>query len=136
MSIILSAMMSEDDFLEHAGVKGMKWGKRKANTPTSHTSADAARYNKISTRVKKNGTDNLSNDDLSKLNKRSQLLSEYKKNNPTKLKRGADAAKKANESFKLGKSLLGAGVAVAALASNPKVRAAGVKVIRIVKDLN
>lgn len=25
----LSAMMTQDEFLEHAGVKGMKWGKRR-----------------------------------------------------------------------------------------------------------
>ena len=32
-TVDLSAMMTEDDFLEHAGVKGMKWGKRKAESP-------------------------------------------------------------------------------------------------------
>jgi hypothetical protein len=32
-AVDLSAMMTEDQFLEHAGVKGMKWGKRKAVSP-------------------------------------------------------------------------------------------------------
>lgn len=93
---IRAAMLSEGDFLEHYGKKGMKWGvrKRKTASPT-HTSADAARVNKISARVKKNGLDNLSNDDLAKLNKRSQLVSEYKKNNPSMVQRGNKATKDA-----------------------------------------
>jgi len=86
----LTGMMTENEFLEHAGVKGMKWGKRKAKGPAS---ADAARYNKIRKRVKKSGLDNLSNDDLAKLNKRNQLLTEYKRNNPSALQVGLNATK-------------------------------------------
>jgi len=94
----MSDMLTEEEFLnrlEHAGVKGMKWGVRKASTSSVHVSADAARTNKIKTRVKKNGLDNLSNDDLAKLNKRTQLLSDYKKNNPGLIDRGHSATKKA-----------------------------------------
>lgn len=129
-------MMTQDEFLEQSGVKGMKWGRRKsAPANPSHTSADAARFNKISTRVKKNGLDNLSNDDLAKLNKRSQLLSEYKRNNPTKVKKGADATKNALATFKAAKGVGAAVVTVVALAKNEKVRKAAVKVAQIVKNL-
>ena len=96
MTDLKADMMTRDEFLEHFGKKGMKWGVTKAKTTNpSHTSADAARANKISSRSKKNGLDNLSNDDLAKLNKRSQLLSEYKKNNPSTVKKGYEATKKA-----------------------------------------
>lgn len=36
MSDILKHMMSEDEFLEHVGVKGMKWGVRKRNPDYSN----------------------------------------------------------------------------------------------------
>lgn len=89
------SMLSEEDFFEHAGIKGMKWGRRKNTSKPTHTSADAARVNKITNRAKTKGTDNLSNDDIAKLNKRSQLLSEYKKNNPSTLRKGYNITKEA-----------------------------------------
>lgn len=95
MTIKSDAMLTEEEFLAQAGVKGMRWGFRKNPPKTIHVSADAARTNKIKSRIKKNGMDNLSNDDLAKLNKRSQLLSEYKKNNPSKFDKGHSATKKA-----------------------------------------
>lgn len=93
MSTELKGMMSEDEFLEHAGVKGMKWGKRKSDP--SRASADAARVNKIKSRVDKNGLDNLSNDDIAKLNKRKELVNAYAKNNPSKIKAGYKGVKDA-----------------------------------------
>lgn len=135
-NVMNDKMLTEDEFFEHAGVKGMKWGQRKsAKTSSNHTSADAARFNKIGSRVKKNGFDNLSNDDLAKLNKRSQLLTEYKKNNPSKVAKGAKAAKDALDKYRVGKDLAVAGVAVYALAKNPKVRAGALKVASIIKNM-
>jgi hypothetical protein len=125
----MQAMMNEDEFLEHFGVKGMKWGKRKA-APT-HTSADAARYNKISGRAKKNGLDNLSNDDIAKLNKRNQLLTEYKKNNPNTIQKGNKAAKEAL-------AVVGTITAVAAVGStvvkSPLARAGAKAVLDFLKS--
>lgn len=90
----MAAMLSESEFLEHYGKKGMKWGQRKAaKTNPTHVSADAARVKKIEARLKKNGPTNLSNDDIAKLNKRNQLMSEYKKSNPSKIQKGHKAAK-------------------------------------------
>lgn len=95
MTDLMAEMLSEEEFLEHSGVKGMKWGQRKGSVNTSHTSADAARYNKIASRSKKNGLDNLSNDDIAKLNKRNQLVADYKKNNPTTFQKGHKSVKNA-----------------------------------------
>ena len=99
-------MMTESDFLEHVGQKGMKWGVRKDRRPsgsqvssrrssTGRKSADAARITKIKSRIKKNGMDNLSNDDIAKLNKRTQLIDQYKKDNPGVIKKGRDGVKDA-----------------------------------------
>lgn len=118
MKDLTDAMLTEDEFLEHFGVKGMKWGKRKAENSSSpnktHTSADAARVNKLKARVASKGTDNLSNDDLAKLNKRAQLMSEYKKNNPTTFKKGQNALKEVVATRKDVLTIIAAGTAIAA----------------------
>lgn len=46
-AVDLSAMMTEDDFLEHAGVKGMKWGKRKAEGPEGPSRKELRGMNKV-----------------------------------------------------------------------------------------
>lgn len=74
-------MDSADDFLEHFGVPGMKWGRRKSGP----SSQDAARASKIASRAKTKGINNLSNDDLKKLNTRTQLEKQYKDLNPGSL---------------------------------------------------
>lgn len=121
MAELRADMMSEEEYIEHFGVKGMKWGRRQAAPMnTIHTSADAARVNKINSRLKKNGLDNLSNDDIAKLNKRNQLVAEYKKQNPGKFEKGAKATQETVKRLKTagtvvaGAAALGiAGVAIA-----------------------
>lgn len=138
MTDLTADMMSEEDFLEHFGVKGMKWGRRKdGKAGSTHVSADAARYNKLKTRVKKNGTDNLSNDDIAKLNKRSQLMAEYKKNNPTKLEKGREATRSVMKDVKTVATIVGAGAAVAGAisANRNEIRAAANLVVNILKGL-
>jgi hypothetical protein len=115
MTDVKEQMLSKDDFIEHFGVKGMKWGRRKSEPPNpAHVSADAARVNKIKARVEKKGLDNLSNDDLAKLNKRNQLVSEYKKQNPGKFEKGAEATQKALKKLKTAGTIIGATVAIGA----------------------
>lgn len=66
-----------DDFLEHFGVKGMRWGSRKSR-PTGEPSEDAARTGEILEKVKKaRGTHTLTNDELKKLNERLNLEQNY-----------------------------------------------------------
>ena len=64
-----------DDFLEHFGIKGMKWGVRKEKAPAAE---DASRASTLHTQVKKSGTASLSNKDLQTLVTRMNLESQYK----------------------------------------------------------
>jgi len=134
MTDLKASMMTEGEFLEQAGVKGMKWGRRKSDpVRTSHVSADAARYKKIGARRVKNGADNLSNDDLAKLNKRSQLLNEYKKNNPGTVKKGFTATKSAVAAVGTLTAAVAIGVKVV---QSPMVRKGAAAVVRVLSSLN
>lgn len=79
--------------LYHYGVKGMKWGQRRAE----------AKMNKLSLRSKKKGWSDdateaakiktkkvgqMSNSELRKLNERQQLELNYKRSNPNAIKKG------------------------------------------------
>lgn len=81
---------SVEDVLMHYGVKGMKWGVRRARSsrPMSKEGAEGVR---LSNRAKKNGVKSLSNKELEKLNKRVELERKYTKNNPGIVKKGATA---------------------------------------------
>ena len=101
-----------DDFLEHYGVKGMKWGVRRGDSPRKASynrkttvtkqpvrklddgtvypvdrmgrriSDDAARANIIKIAAKGHGTDVLSNRQLQELNNRLNLEQNYSRLNP------------------------------------------------------
>lgn len=67
-----------DEFLMHFGVKGMKWGVRKA--PGSPAHSDAARAVDLQARVRSGGGAHvLSNNDLKALNERLNLESQYRR---------------------------------------------------------
>ena len=82
----------ENNSLQHHGVKGMKWGirranksyggKRKNNAP--RMSADA----KEAARLKKKKVSEMSTEELKKLNKRMEAEQNYKRLNPSKVKKG------------------------------------------------
>lgn len=76
--------MKKDELL-HYGVLGMKWGKRKAG----RTSADYTRSRKL----KKKTLSELSDDDLTSLNKRLNLEKNYRSLNPTRIQKGQNAVK-------------------------------------------
>ena len=74
-----------DDILEHFGIPGMKWGRRKSGNSHTHTdkshvkksediSDDAARKNQL----KKKKLSQMSNAELKALNERLQLEKQYK----------------------------------------------------------
>lgn len=74
------------DFLEHYGVKGMKWGVRRSPSElrraafkrsTPEPSEDKQAANSFKAKVQKGNTDALSNDELRKLNERMQLEQSY-----------------------------------------------------------
>lgn len=64
--------------LNHHGIKGMKWGRRKAR----QTSSD---YDRARALEKKHPSE-MSNKELQELNNRQQLESNYKRNNPNAAK--------------------------------------------------
>lgn len=66
--------------LEHHGVKGMKWGKRKAGTGPASTHVKRSNPHEDHTKVsslRKEKTKTLSNDEIQKINKRLQLERSY-----------------------------------------------------------
>lgn len=74
--------MNVDDFLEHHGIKGMKWGvRRKGNV---RVSSEAKRVSQIRAKAKTHGSHSLTNKELGDYNKRVQLETQYKNLTPTK----------------------------------------------------
>lgn len=82
-----------EDFLEHYGVRGMKWGKRKS----ANVAPDAAITGALKQQYRKEGLKSLSNDDLQILTKRLELESKVNKwarDNPTKKQQALSFIKK------------------------------------------
>jgi len=69
--------MPTSDSLAHFGVKGMKWGVRKAEQFNATASADAKQAKELGTTAKKVGTHALSNKDYEALLKRMELDQRY-----------------------------------------------------------
>ena len=72
-----------EEFFEHFGVKGMKWGVRRgAGASNSPTSKDAAKASKFQQVAKKSGTRALSNEELQTLVTRMNLEQQYNRLKP------------------------------------------------------
>lgn len=65
---------SVTSFLQHYGVKGMRWGKSK-----NPSSSDAERSTSVRTAVKKKGLHTVSNKDLQDAIRRMQLQQDFKR---------------------------------------------------------
>jgi len=84
MELSLKHSQRPDDILAHYGIKGMRWGVRRANpsgqpSPSSdHDTAKAAKQ-----KVKAGGIKSLTNDELKTYLERMDLEKRYKKSNPT-----------------------------------------------------
>jgi hypothetical protein len=68
-------------YLEHVGILGMKWGRRKGSTPSSSD------HNSVRGLTKKK-VHQLSNEELKKVTARLQLEKTYKDLNPSKISAG------------------------------------------------
>lgn len=79
--------MDSDNSLSHYGVKGMRWGKRKAVSPSSDYKSTAKLRNK--------NPATLSDIQLQKINKRIEMEKKYKQLNPSQAKRGQQFMKEA-----------------------------------------
>lgn len=69
------------DELYHYGVKGMRWGVRKKPTNWSSDAKEAES-------IKKKKLNEMSNDELNKLNRRQQLEQQHKQLNPSNIAKG------------------------------------------------
>lgn len=136
------AMYDGTDYLEHFGVKGMKWGVRKAKSAVSSArskhqarkaarhpqSPEAARAHALRKQVKKKGLDSLSNSELQALNNRLNLEANYRnaiKQHPDTLR-----SKRNRELITAGAKIVGPIVAKSvgkefAKSSDPRVKLAG-----------
>ena len=95
--------MYDNDCLAHYGIKGQKWGiRRYQNKNGTLTSAGKKRrYNKTkgwskeakrANAIKKKSVHQMTNKELSELNKRQELENKYKQNNPSTIKKGMKIA--------------------------------------------
>ena len=79
-----------DPTLEHSGVKGMKWGVRKKDAPSSTPTTKAPagesntdRYNRLLAHAKKHGANTLDDDDLKFVTLRGDAISKVNRLNQT-----------------------------------------------------
>ena len=73
----------DNNYLQHYGVKGMKWGVRKARRSTDSAEVKQIRKKKVK---------QMTNAELKKANERIRLEQEYKRLNPNVVKKGMAVA--------------------------------------------
>lgn len=81
-------MDTVDDILEHYGVKGMKWGHRKAETDRPPAHSDAIKAKEYKSRAKRGSVDALSTAELQELVQRQNLERQFSSLNPSATKKG------------------------------------------------
>lgn len=78
-----------EDFLEHFGIKGMKWGHRNTKRTRTPSSEDST----IARDIRKKPARTLTNKELKDANQRTKLETEFRRMNPTKVQKGHATAK-------------------------------------------
>ena len=82
-----------EDFIEHYGVPGMKWGQRKDRRSVTTSKHASSEDHTISRALKAKKNRELSTSELKRLNERLQLESTRSKLDPGKIERGKKATK-------------------------------------------
>lgn len=78
-------MMNFNNELYHYGVPGMRWGVRKSYKSAGQNDSDDA---KEARKIKTKKVNEMTNDELQKLNKRQQLEKTHRELNPSKIAKG------------------------------------------------
>lgn len=81
----------ENNYLQHYGVLGMKWGVRRSKSRSGKKRDRRSTWSddaKTTAQLKKKKPSELSNAELKKLNERIQLEQSYSRLNPSKVKKG------------------------------------------------
>jgi hypothetical protein len=85
----MTTIAEVDDFIQHFGVKGMRWGVRKSGGGSPHpVSADATATTHHLATVKAHGTGALSNEELKHLVTRLGLEEQHNRLNPKHVSTG------------------------------------------------
>lgn len=122
-------MISTDDFLEHYGVKGMKWGQRKQ---PKRQSTDGKEATRILEKAGKEGIRSLTNHELRVINSRRGLEKAFETQNPPPATLASHGKKFAKEV--LTAAGIGSAAGIYKLATSPQGKAAMAKGVQMVKS--
>jgi hypothetical protein len=93
-------MSDIEEFLEHHGVKGMRWGIRRKRGSDGRVTGSVPRVSReakvaaaSAKKLRAHGVSSLTNKELADLNKRLNLEQQANKLNPSQVKKGHDAIK-------------------------------------------
>ena len=102
----------EADELQHYGILGMRWGRRRSDKQLAtarkerEKSSDFDTASKARSKGKKKGLQSLSNDELQSIIRRKELEKKYRELNPGKIKRGERVLKRMVSTGKLANEVI------------------------------
>jgi hypothetical protein len=104
------------NFIEHHGIKGMKWGQRRSKKQLERAARQSSEHKNVHA-LKGKKSSELSNQELKAINERLNLEQNFHRLNPTTVQRGHNAVKGVL-------AIAGTGAAVYSMAQSPAGKAA------------